>query len=165
MQKGHRDGLAGKSNRTALPCHGAVSGELLQKARFPLKESPDWCGIRSAYTGPLHARVKDLLKAGVPVALGQDDIADAYYPYGECNMLQVAFLASHFHMVSFDDMELLYDMITTSAAKVLGIKNHELKEGGDADLVVLQDEDVYHAIWHHTAPAYVIKNGVDITVK
>ena len=25
--------------------------------------------------------------------------------------------------------------------------------------------DVYHAIWHHTAPAYVIKNGVDITVK
>ena len=36
---------------------------------------------------------------------------------------------------------------------------------GDADLVVLQDEDVYHAIWHHTAPAYVIKNGVDITVK
>ena len=81
-------------------------------------------------------------------------------------MLQVAFLEIHLlHMVSFDDMELLYDMITTSAAKVLGIKNHELKEGGDADLVVLQDEDVYHAIWHHTAPAYVIKNGVDITVK
>lgn len=42
-------GWQGKSNRTALPCHGAVSGELLQKARFPLKESPDWCGIRSAY--------------------------------------------------------------------------------------------------------------------
>ena len=111
---------------------------------------------------PLHASCGDALDD----ALGQDDIADAYYPYGECNMLQVAFLASHLlHMVSFDDMELLYDMITTSAAKVLGIKNHELKEGGDADLVVLQDEDVYHAIWHHTAPAYVIKNGVDITVK
>ena len=131
---------------------------LLKKAQIGVVSDP--------HTGPLHARVKDLLKAGVPVALGQDDIADAYYPYGECNMLQVAFLASHLlHMVSFDDMELLYDMITTSAAKVLGIKNHELKEGGDADLVVLQDEDVYHAIWHHTAPAYVIKNGVDITVK
>lgn len=136
----------------------------------PGRQQPCWgslfCTNLTQPTGPLHARVKDLLKAGVPVALGQDDIADAYYPYGECNMLQVAFLASHLlHMVSFDDMELLYDMITTSAAKVLGIKNHELKEGGDADLVVLQDEDVYHAIWHHTAPAYVIKNGVDITVK
>ena len=56
-------------------------------------------------------------------------------------------------------------MITTTAAKVLGIKDHELKVGGNADLVVLEEEDVYHAIWHHTAPAYVIKSGVDITVK
>ena len=131
---------------------------LLKKAQIGVVSDP--------HTGPLHARVKDLLKAGVPVALGQDDIADAYYPYGECNMLQVAFLASHLlHMVSFDDMELLYDMITTTAAKVLGIKDHELKVGGNADLVVLEEEDVYHAIWHHTAPAYVIKSGVDITVK
>ena len=131
---------------------------LLKKAQIGVVSDP--------HTGPLHARVKDLLKAGVPVALGQDDIADAYYPYGECNMLQVAFLASHLlHMVSFDDMELLYDMITTTAAKVLGIKDHELKVGGNADLVVLEDEDVYHAIWHHTAPAYVIKSGVDITAK
>ena len=100
------------------------------------------------------------------MALGQDDIEDAYYPYGECNMLQVAFLASHLlHMVSFDDMELLNDMITTTAAKVLGIMDHELKVGGNAELVVLEEEDVYHAIWHHTAPAYVIKSGVDITVK
>ncbi|MEI3282814.1 MAG: amidohydrolase family protein [Enterocloster sp.] len=59
---------------------------LLKKAQIGVVSDP--------HTGPLHARVKDLLKAGVPVALGQDDIADAYYPYGECNMLQVAFLAS-----------------------------------------------------------------------
>ena len=111
---------------------------LLKKAQIGVVSDP--------HTGPLHARVKDLLKAGVPV--------------------QVAFLASHLlHMVSFDDMELLYDMITTTAAKVLGIKDHELKVGGNADLVVLEDEDVYHAIWHHTAPAYVIKSGVDITAK
>ena len=55
---------------------------LLKKAQIGVVSDP--------HTGPLHARVKDLLKAGVPVALGQDDIADAYYPYGECNMLQVA---------------------------------------------------------------------------
>ncbi|MFV0574915.1 MAG: amidohydrolase family protein [Vibrio sp.] len=121
--------------------------------------------VSDPHTGPLHARVKDLLQAGVPVALGQDDISDAYYPYGECNMLQVAFLASHIlRMLSFDDMELLYDMITTSAAQVLGMKNHELKVGGNADLVVLSDEDVYHAIWHHRAPVYVIKNGVNVTL-
>ena len=122
--------------------------------------------ISDPHTGPLAARVRDLLAAGVPVGLGQDDIQDAYYPFGECNMQQIAFLAAHLlNMRTFEDMELLYDMVTTSAAKALGLKNHELKVGGDADLVILEQEDVYHAIWYHTAPAYVIKNGVDITVK
>ena len=122
--------------------------------------------VSDPHTGPLAARVKDLLAAGVPVALGQDDIQDAYYPFGECNMLQVAFLASHLlRMLTFDDMDLLYDMITTTAAKVLGIENHELKVGGNADIVVLDESDVYHAIWYHRAPVYVIKDGKDITVK
>ena len=122
--------------------------------------------ISDPHTGPLAARVKDLLAAGIHVGLGQDDIQDAYYPYGECNMLQIAFLASHLlRMMTFDDMELLYDMITTEAAAVLGIENHELKVGGNADLVVLDQPDVYHAIWYHTAPAYVIRNVVDITLK
>lgn len=81
-------------------------------------------------------------------------------------MLQVAFLASHLlRMVTFDDMELLYDMITVNAAKVLGIEGHELKVGGNADLVVLDQKDVYHAIWYHRAPVYVIKNGEEITEK
>lgn len=122
--------------------------------------------VSDPQTGPLAARVKDLLEAGVPVALGQDDIQDAYYPFGECNMLQVAFLAGHLlRMVTFDDMELLYDMITVNAAKVLGIEGHELKVGGNADLVVLDQKDVYHAIWYHRAPVYVIKNGEEITEK
>ena len=122
--------------------------------------------VSDPQTGPLAARVKDLLEAGVLVALGQDDIQDAYYPFGECNMLQVAFLASHLlRMITFDDMELLYDMITVTAAKVLGMEGHELKVGGNADLVVLDQKDVYHAIWYHRAPVYVIKNGKDITEK
>lgn len=120
--------------------------------------------VTDPHTGPLHLRVKDLLRAGLHVGLGQDDIADAYYPYGECNMLQVAFLASHLlWMTSFQDMELLYDMITTSAAQVLGLNNHVLRVGGDADLAILQDKDVYHTIWHHLPPVCVIKDGKIIT--
>jgi len=116
--------------------------------------------VTDPHTGPLHLRVKDLLAAGVPVALGQDDIADAYYPFGKCNMQQIAFLASHLlWMTTFADMELLWDMITTSAAKVLNMKGHVLEVGGNADLVVLHASNVYHAIWEHAAPAYVIKNG------
>ena len=130
---------------------------LLKKAGIGLVADP--------HTGPLYARVRDLAAAGIPVALGQDDIADAYYPFGRCNMLEIAFLAVHLMwMTSFADMELLYDMITTSAAKVLGIRGHVLEVGGNADLVVLQAEDVYHAIWEHEPPLHVIKNGKEVTI-
>ncbi len=131
---------------------------LLKRAQIGLVSDP--------HTGPLHARVRDLVASGVNVALGQDDIADAYYPFGRCNMLEVAFLAVHLlWMTSFKDMEIIYDLITKSAARALGIKNHELKAGGNADLVILEAEDVYHAIWDHKAPKYVIRNGKDVTLR
>jgi cytosine/creatinine deaminase len=131
---------------------------LLKKARIGLVSDPQ--------TGPLYARVKSLYNAGVAVALGQDDIADAYYPFGRNNMQEVAFLAAHLmNMVSRPEMEILFDLITTNAARALGIKNYGLKEGCDADLVVLDAGNVWEALWSHEAPLYVIKDGVDITFR
>lgn len=131
---------------------------LLQKASIGLVSDPQ--------TGPLHARVRDLYDSGVAVALGQDDIADAYYPFGRNNMLEVAFLAVHLlWMTTFSDMEIIYDLITTNAAKAMGIRGHVLEPGGNADLVVLNADDVYHAIWEHEAPFRVIRKGQDITLK
>jgi cytosine deaminase len=122
--------------------------------------------VSDPQTGPLYARVKSLYKAGVNVALGQDDIADAYYPFGRNNMQEVAFLAAHLmNMVSRPEMEILFDLITTNAAKALGIKNYGLQEGCNADLVVLDATNVWEALWAHEAPLYVIKDGVDITVR
>lgn len=131
---------------------------LLKRAQIGVVSDPQ--------TGPLYARVKDLYKAGVRIALGQDDIADAYYPYGRNNMLEVAFLASHLMwMNSRPEMEILYDLITTNAAQALDIKGHKLEEGGNADLVVLNASSVWEALWSHEAPLHVIKNGKEITAK
>lgn len=131
---------------------------LLKRAQIGVVSDPQ--------TGPLYARVKDLYKAGVRIALGQDDIADAYYPFGRNNMLEVAFLAAHLMwMNSRSEMEVLYDLITTNAAQALGEDNHRLKEGGNADLVVLNAETVWESIWNHEAPLHVIKSGKEITTK
>lgn len=128
---------------------------LLKKARMGVISDPQ--------TGPLHARVQDLVKEGIPVGLGQDDINDAYYTFGQNNMLEVAFLGAHLlRMVSDKDIELLYDMVTNMAAKVLNMKGHEMVIGGNADLVVLNCKDVKRAIWYHEEPVHVIKNGVII---
>ena len=122
--------------------------------------------VSDPQTGPLHARVRDLYDAGVAVALGQDDIADAYYPFGRNNMLEVAFLAAHLMwMTTYDEIGILYDLITTNAAKALGIKQFELAEGNPANLVVLGVESEVKALWSHEAPVAVIKAGKNITLK
>ncbi|MBA7672860.1 Cytosine deaminase [subsurface metagenome] len=122
--------------------------------------------VSDPHTGPLHARVRDLYDDGVAIALGQDDIADAYYPFGRNNMLEVAFLASHLMwMTTFKEMEILYDLITTNAAQAMAIKDFELKEGNKANLVVLNAENVWEALTAHDAPLYVIKDGRDVTLR
>lgn len=122
--------------------------------------------VSDPQTGPLHARVRDLYDEGVGIALGQDDIADAYYPFGRNNMLEVAFLAAHLlWMSTFEEMEILYDLITTKAAQAMAINDFKLEEGNKANLVVLNAKDVWEALTGHEAPLYVIKDGKDVTLK
>ena len=116
--------------------------------------------VSDPHTGPLHARVKELLAEGNLVCLGQDDISDAYYPYGQNNMQEVAFLASHLlWMTTYPDMETLYDMITVNPAKCINIPRFGLAEGNDANLVVLDAQSVCEAFRYHKAPAYVVSHG------
>ncbi|MBP1589038.1 MAG: amidohydrolase family protein [Kiritimatiellae bacterium] len=116
--------------------------------------------VSDPHTGPLHARVKELLAEGNLVCLGQDDISDAYYPYGQNNMLEVAFLASHLlWMTTYPDMETLYDMVTVNPAKCINLPDFELKEGGNASLVVLDAKTVCEAFRYHVPPKYVVSHG------
>jgi cytosine deaminase len=125
---------------------------LLRASRVPVVSDP--------HTGPLHARVRELLAENVLVCLGQDDIADAYYPFGRNNMLEVAFLASHMlAMTARDEIEKLYDMITGDAAAAINLTGFGLAPGSAANLVVLDQPDVVEALRYHGAPAYVVSNG------
>lgn len=131
---------------------------LLKKADIGVVSDPQ--------TGPLHARVRDLYEEGVSIALGQDDIADAYYPFGRNNMLEVAFLAAHLLWMTSDrDLGILYDLITTNAARAMGIRDFALKEGNPANLVVLDAETVAEALMYHSEPVHVIKGGREVTLK
>jgi cytosine deaminase len=125
---------------------------LLKKAGMGVVSDPQ--------TGPLHARVHELLEEGVLVCLGQDDISDAYYPFGRNNMLEVAFLGSHLlWMTTAAEMEILYDMITVRAAQAMRLRDFELAVGAPAHLVVLDAPNVLEALRYHEAPAHVISHG------
>ena len=125
---------------------------ILKVARVPVVTDP--------HTGPLHARVRELLADGVVVCLGQDDISDAYYPFGRNNMLEVGFLASHLlWMMTRQEIEKIYDMITIDAAKAMNVAEFGIAEGALANLVVLDHPDVTEALRFHAPPAWVISNG------
>ncbi len=116
--------------------------------------------VTDPHTGPLHARVRELLDEGVLVCLGQDDVSDAYYPLGRNSMLEVAFLAVHLlWMTTAADMEKVFSMVTTDAAIGMGLADHRLEVGAPANLVVLSEPDVREALRTHAAPAHVISHG------
>ncbi len=128
---------------------------LLRQARIGVVSDP--------HTGPLHARVRELRDHGVPVGLGQDDIADAYYPFGRNNMLEVGFLAAHLlWMTSGPDLEAIYDMITVDAARVLGIADFEIAVGHRANCVVHRYPTVRETLAEHERPRLVVYHGAAV---
>src|SRR5215207_7267315 len=125
---------------------------LLRQAKMAIVSDP--------HTGPLHARVKQLLEEGVTVCLGQDDISDGYYPFGRNNMLEVAFLAAHLlWMTTNRELDTLYNMITLNAARAINIRDHSLKVSAPANLVVLSAPNVLEALREHAVPLHVISGG------
>jgi len=125
---------------------------LLKKAQMGVVSDP--------HTGPMHARVRELLDDGNLVSLGQDDISDAYYPYGRNNMLEVAFLGSHLlWMTTAADMEVLLRLVTTDAARCINVKGFGIAEGNVANLVVHGQPDVNEALRYHEKPLHVVSHG------
>ncbi len=102
------------------------------------------------------ARIRQMMKAGVNVALGTDNIADLIYPLGDGNMLRVAqeaFLVDHFVSTEVD---LLMDAVTWNGARALSLKEYGVKEGKKADFVVLNAKSKYEALRNGLPPAVVV---------
>lgn len=115
--------------------------------------------VTDPHTGPLHACVRELLDDGVNICLGQDDISDAYYPFGRNNMLEVIFLAAHLlWMMSRAEIEQLYDLATINAGRAMNV-DLKLAVGHPAHLIVLGERDVLEAVRFHDAPVHVISHG------
>ena len=104
--------------------------------------------------------VRQFLDDDLPVSLGQDDIEDAYYPFGRHSMLEVAFLAAHIlGFLTDEDQAKLLDLVTRRAARVLGIEGHALREGNVANLCIHHDERLVDVLREHARPRWVIREG------
>ncbi|HEX2073507.1 MAG TPA: amidohydrolase family protein [Geodermatophilus sp.] len=116
--------------------------------------------VSDPHTGSVALPVERAVAAGLAVALGQDDIEDAYYPFGRHNLLEVAFLAAHLlDLRSAPQQELLIDLVTTSAARVLGLADYGLRVGGPADLLVHDASRTVDLLARHAPPRAVVRGG------
>lgn len=105
-------------------------------------------------------RVDQLLEPGVNVSIGNDNIMDPFGPLGKGNMLQAAHLLLHTaHLSGNEQMVNLFDMITINGAKTLHVQDYGIKEGQQADCIILDAKDEKEAIRLTSECLYVIRKG------
>ncbi|NNL13576.1 MAG: amidohydrolase family protein [Acidimicrobiia bacterium] len=116
--------------------------------------------VSDPHTGPLHARVGELLDSGINVILGQDDISDAYYAFGRNNMMEVAFLGCHLlWMMTDEGQERLYDSVTINGGVGMNVAGYRLAVGNPANLVVHGPSTVTEVLRFQAPPTAVVSHG------
>ncbi|MDE2790429.1 MAG: amidohydrolase family protein [Paracoccaceae bacterium] len=105
-------------------------------------------------------RIREMLAEGIPVALGHDCVMDPWYALGSHDMLEVAKMAVHVgHMTGVDDMQAMYESVTTTAAAAMRLEGYGLEPGCHADLVVLQASNPIEAMRIQATRLQVLRRG------
>jgi len=105
-------------------------------------------------------QVKELLAAGINVACGQDCVHDTFYPFGQSDPLEIAFLLCHAsHMSQPGEIRTAMNMVTGNGARALRVPDYGVAVGAVADLVVLDARDAREAFATRTPRRWVIRKG------
>lgn len=154
-------GLQGRVNAIHMCTLAALTEPELEQA---LAMAAD-CGLKvtvapTAISTRHIAPVKDLLRAGLSVGLGSDNIRDFFNPLGSGDVKQVALLLSYLQaFFTQEETEQIWTMLTAGGAKVLGVEDYGIQEGGRADITLFATQDVREILANQLQPAYVIRAG------
>ncbi|MAP11612.1 MAG: cytosine deaminase [Gammaproteobacteria bacterium] len=105
-------------------------------------------------------RVKELVAAGINVAMGHDCVMDPWYGLGSHDMLEVAHMGAHVgQMTGRDELHAMFAAVTTNGATALGLENYGIAEGCFADFVILQSADPIEAMRLRANRLFVVRRG------
>lgn len=105
-------------------------------------------------------RVPEFMAAGIEVAIGYDCVMDPWYPLGDGDLLDAAYMALHLaQMTGLDGMRACFAAVTENAARIFGLEGYGIAPGCFADLVVLQASDPIEAIRLRATRLCVIRRG------
>jgi cytosine deaminase len=152
-------GLQGKVAVSHAFALGSVPAESAARTADLLAET----GVAIMSHGPGGATIpplKLLREHGVRVFGGSDNIRDAWSPFGNGDMLDRAMMIGYRANFRHDEeLALAFDMVTRTAADVLGIAPYGIAPGGAADFVVVEAETLAEAIASRPRRKLVVKGG------
>jgi len=101
-----------------------------------------------------------LREAGVVVFSGSDNIRDAWWPYGDGDMLERAMLLGY-RSGFYTDAQLAtaFELVTSGGAKALRLSPYGLRDDAAADFVILNARSVAEAVVVRPSGRTVYKNG------
>lgn len=106
------------------------------------------------------ARVAELMHAGVPVAMAQDCVLDPWYPLGQADLLDIAWLGAHAcHLTDPAGLRACFAAVTDVPAEILGLGQRKFAPGKPASFVLLDARDPVEAIRTRPVRTAVIRNG------
>ena len=107
--------------------------------------------------------VKKLRAAGVKVFAGNDNIRDAWSPFGSGDLIErAALICDRQNFRSDDDLELAFRLVTEESAAATGLGTGRLEAGALADLVFVEAKSIAETVATRPQPRIVFKRGVRV---
>jgi cytosine deaminase len=158
-ERTRRYGMTGKVAISHAFALGSVASDLAERTADGLAEA----GIAIMSHGPGAAAMPpvQMLRAhGVEVFGGSDNIRDAWSPFGNGDMLERAMLIGYRANFRHDhELEVAYEMVTSAAARVLGLEDYGIRPGGPADFVAVEAGSIAEAVATRPPRSWVMKAG------
>ncbi|MBI2368692.1 MAG: amidohydrolase family protein [Deltaproteobacteria bacterium] len=118
---------------------------------------PQWRGL---------TRVRELLQAGVNLAVASDNVRDPFNPFGRADLLESALLlALAAQLGSPEEQAAALAMATTNPARAMGLQGYGLVEGAVANLVVLEAHAVGDVLAEQPMRAAVMLSGERLDIQ
>ena len=158
-QRTKAGGLKGRVAVSHAFALGSVPTDLAARTADVLADS----GVAIMSHGPGAAAMPPLklLRAhGVEVFGGSDNIRDAWSPFGNGDMLERAMMIGYRANFRRDEeLEFAFDMVTSAAARVLGVEAYGIAVGAQADFIVVEASSVAEAVATRPKRKLVISKG------
>ena len=101
-----------------------------------------------------------LLAHGVICSLATNNVLNPFTPFGDCSLIRMANLYANIaQLAGAADLRVCFDMVTTSAARLMNAVDYGIAVGHPADLVVLDSGDPASAVAELAPPLFGWKRG------